>query len=43
VDYQRARRLLQFEAGGQLGKRDALLQSQSTTRYYVSLSYRMSF
>jgi tetratricopeptide (TPR) repeat protein len=43
LDYQRARKLLQFEAGGQLGKRDAQLQSQNTKRYYVSLSYRISF
>jgi hypothetical protein len=43
IDYQRDRRLLQFEVGGQLGKRDALLQSQDTKRYYVSLAYRISF
>jgi len=43
VDYQRGRRLLQFEFGGELGKRDAQLQSQNTKRYYVSLSYRLGF
>ncbi|HEY2404209.1 MAG TPA: SPOR domain-containing protein [Steroidobacteraceae bacterium] len=43
LDYQRERRLLQFEAGGQLGKRDAELQTQNTRRYYVSLSYRIGF
>ncbi len=43
LDYQRDRRLLQFELGGQLGKRAALLQSQDTKRYYVSLSYRIGF
>ena len=43
LDYQRGRRLLQFEAGGQLGKRDAAVQTQKTTRYYVSLSYRIGF
>jgi hypothetical protein len=43
LDYQRGRRLLQFEAGGQLGKRDAELQTQNTRRYYVSLSYRIGF
>ena len=43
IDYQKDRRLLQFEVGGQLGKRDALLQSQDTKRYYVSLAYRISF
>ena len=43
IDYQRDRTLLQFEVGGQLGKRDALLQTQNTKRYYVSLAYRYSF
>ncbi|MGB8693895.1 MAG: SPOR domain-containing protein [Steroidobacteraceae bacterium] len=43
LDFQRGRRLLQFEAGGQLGKRDATLQTQKTTRYYVSLAYRIGF
>ena len=43
IDYQKDRRLLQFEVGGQIGKRDALLQSQDTKRYYVSLAYRISF
>ncbi|MDB6091068.1 MAG: hypothetical protein JWN85_3852 [Gammaproteobacteria bacterium] len=43
VDYQSNRKLLQFEVGGQLGKRDALLQSQGTKRYYVSLAYRIGF
>jgi len=43
LDYQRDRKLLQFEAGGELGKRDAQLQTQNTKRYYVSLSYRIGF
>jgi SPOR domain len=43
VDYQRGLKLLQFEVGGQLGKRDALLETQNTKRYYVSLSYRIGF
>ncbi len=43
LDYQRGRKLLQFEAGGQLGKRDTDVQTQKTTRYYVSLSYRIGF
>ncbi len=43
LDYQRGRRLLQFEAGGQLGKRDSTLQTQNTKRYYVSLAYRIGF
>lgn len=43
IDYQRDRKLLQFEVGGQLGKRDAQLQTQNTKRYYISLSYRINF
>jgi tetratricopeptide (TPR) repeat protein len=43
LDYSRGQRLLQFEAGGQLGKRDSRLQTQNTKRYYVSLSYRIGF
>ncbi len=43
LDYQRDRKLLQFEVGGQIGKRDAQLQTQGTKRYYISLSYRISF
>ena len=43
LDYQRGLKLLQFEIGGQLGKRDALLETQNTKRYYVSLSYRIGF
>ena len=43
IDYQKDRKLLQFEVGGQIGKRAALLQSQNTKRYYVSLAYRFSF
>jgi hypothetical protein len=46
IDYQRGRRLLQFELGGQLGKRDSSAQTQQTqktTRYYASLAYRIGF
>ncbi len=43
VDYQRGLRLVQIEIGGQLGKRDAVLETQNTKRYYVSLSYRIGF
>jgi hypothetical protein len=43
VDYQRGLKLLQFEVGGELGKRAAALETQSTKRYYVSLSYRIGF
>jgi hypothetical protein len=51
LDYQRDRKLFQLEFGGQLGKREAFLQlangafvqTQNTTRYYVSVSYRISF
>jgi hypothetical protein len=43
LDYQRGRKLLQFEAGGSIGKRDALQQTQRLTRNYVSLAYRIGF
>ncbi len=51
LDYQRGLRLLQLEVGGQLGQREAFVQlpngtfvqTQNTTRYYVSLSYRIGF
>jgi len=43
IDYQHGQRLLQFEAGGQIGKRDNSLQTQNTKRYYVSLAYRLGF
>ncbi|HZF16689.1 MAG TPA: SPOR domain-containing protein [Steroidobacteraceae bacterium] len=43
VDYLKDGRLVQLEIGGQLGKRDALDQTQNTQRYYVSLAYRISF
>jgi hypothetical protein len=51
LDYERERKLFQLEVGGQLGKREAFLQlsngqfvqTQNTTRYYVSVSYRLSF
>ena len=42
---------MQLEVGGELGNREAFLtlangqvvQTQKTTRYYVSLSYRINF
>jgi hypothetical protein len=51
LDWQRGNKLLQFEVGGELGSREAFLQlqngqfvqTQTTTRYYASLSYRISF
>ncbi|MBV8144463.1 MAG: SPOR domain-containing protein [Gammaproteobacteria bacterium] len=51
LDYQRGNHLLQLEVGGELGSRDAFLQlangqfvqTQKTTRYYGSLSYRLTF
>jgi hypothetical protein len=43
LDYQRDRRLLQLELGGQIGKRDASQQSQKLARYYASLAYRIGF
>jgi hypothetical protein len=51
LDWQRGNKLLQFEVGGELGSREAFLQlangqfvqTQNTTHYYASLSYRISF
>ncbi len=51
LDYQHGNTLVQLEAGGELGSREAfltlangqILQTQKTTRYYVSLSYRINF
>jgi len=51
LDYQRGNKLLQFEVGGELGKQQAFIQlpngtfvqTQDTVRYYVSVSYRISF
>ena len=51
LDYQRGNTLLQLEVGGQLGSREAFLQlptgqfvqTQNTTSYYASLSYRINF
>ena len=51
LDYQRGNTLLQFETGAQLGSREAFLQlptgqfvqTQNTTSYYFSLSYRINF
>ena len=50
LDWQRGNKLLQFEVGGELGSREAFLQlangqfvqTQNTTRYYASLSYRLT-
>jgi tetratricopeptide (TPR) repeat protein len=43
LDYQRGHRLLQVEAGGQIGKRDSNVQTQNSRRYYVSIAYRVGF
>ena len=43
LDYERTRWLFQVEFGGELGKRDTLLQTQDTKRYYVSMTYRINF
>jgi hypothetical protein len=51
LDYQRGNKLLQLEVGGELGSRESfvtlsngqIVQTQKTTRYYVSLSYRINF
>ncbi|HVN44810.1 MAG TPA: tetratricopeptide repeat protein [Steroidobacteraceae bacterium] len=51
LDYQRGNYLVQLETGAQLGSRESFLQlangqvvqTQNTTSYYVSLSYRINF
>jgi len=43
IDYQKGRHIVQFEVGGEIGRRDATLQTQNTKRYYVSLAYRLGF
>jgi hypothetical protein len=43
VDYQRGRKLLQLEVGGQTGRRNSTQQTENTRRYYVSAAYRISF
>jgi hypothetical protein len=43
LDYVKGRGQLQFEAGGQLGKRSSVAQEQKSTRYYGSLAYRLGF
>lgn len=43
VDYQRGRNLVQLEVGGQTGKRNAVVQTENTRRYYISAAYRISF
>jgi hypothetical protein len=51
LDCQRGHYLVQSETGAQLGSREAFLQlangqfvqTQNTTGYYVSLSYRINF
>ncbi|MBV8497042.1 MAG: tetratricopeptide repeat protein, partial [Gammaproteobacteria bacterium] len=51
LDWQHGNKLLQIDFGGQLGQREAFLllangtfvQTQNTTRYYLSVSYRIGF
>ncbi|HWW33289.1 MAG TPA: hypothetical protein VNY70_07980, partial [Steroidobacteraceae bacterium] len=51
LDWTRGRWLLQLDTGAELGRREAFLQlangtfvqTQNTSRYYVSLSYRVTF
>lgn len=51
LDFQRGNKLLQFETGAELGSRQAFIplatgqfvQTQNSTRYYVSVSYRITF
>lgn len=51
IDWERGRWLFQLDTGVELGSREAFLQlangqfvqTQNTTRYYISLSYRVTF
>jgi tetratricopeptide (TPR) repeat protein len=51
LDWERGRWLFQLDTGVELGSREAFLQlangqfvqTQNTTRYYISLSYRVTF
>ncbi len=51
LDWTRGRWLFQLDAGAELGRRQAFLQltngtfvqTQNTSRYYISLSYRVTF
>lgn len=51
LDWQRGRWLLQLDTGVELGSREAFLQlpngsfvqTQNTTRYYISINYRVTF
>jgi hypothetical protein len=43
LDYVKGRGQFQFETGGQIGKRSGVDQQQKSTRYYVSLTYRLGF
>jgi tetratricopeptide (TPR) repeat protein len=51
LDWERGRWLFQLDTGAELGSREAFLQlpngtfvqTQNTTRYYISLSYRVMF
>jgi hypothetical protein len=51
LDWTRGRWLFQLDTGAQLGRREAFLQlangtfvqTQNTSRYYISLSYRVTF
>jgi tetratricopeptide (TPR) repeat protein len=51
LDWERGRWLFQVDTGAELGSREAFLQlpngtfvqTQNTTRYYISISYRVTF
>jgi tetratricopeptide (TPR) repeat protein len=51
LDWERGRWLFQLDTGAELGSREAFLQlpngsfvqTQNTTRYYISISYRVTF
>lgn len=43
IDYQRGATWFEFEGGAEFGKRDIPAESESSTRYFFSLGYRISF
>ncbi len=43
LDYQRSGRILEIEAGAELGRNPPFVQLGNTTRLFVSVGYRINF
>jgi hypothetical protein len=43
LDYQRNGRILEVEAGAELGRNPEFLQIGNTTRLFISVGYRIDF